>query len=41
VMRLAFITQDETYENERAILTWSGFIQIARETWSDPHRFNQ
>ena len=41
VMRLAFLTQDETYDNERAILTWSGFIQVARETWSDPHRFNQ
>jgi Holliday junction resolvase len=37
VMRLAFITQDETYEDERAILTWSGFTQIARESWNDTH----
>jgi len=33
-MRLAFITQDETYDKERAILTWNGFIQVARESWS-------
>jgi hypothetical protein len=41
VMRLPFLMQEESYDNERVILTWSGFIQIARETWSDPHRFNQ
>lgn len=35
VMRLAYITQDESYEPYTVKLDWDGFIQITRESWDD------
>lgn len=39
-VRLAFIMQDESYDEHIATVTWSGFMQLVREAWNDPHRFN-
>ena len=37
VMRLAFLMQEEAYDPYKVKLDWDGFMQIARETWNDPH----
>ena len=36
VLRMAFITQDDSYDESMLLVTdWDTFMQIVRETWND------
>jgi hypothetical protein len=36
VLRMAFITQDDSYDDDMLLVTdWPTFMQIVRETWND------